>query len=52
VVVVAGVAAAAAVTLIFFTDWGGESEPPVAVGVAPIVGGAGSGAVLGAVLRF
>jgi tetratricopeptide (TPR) repeat protein len=50
--VVAGVAAAAAVTLIFFTDWGGESEPPVAVGVAPIVGGAGSGAVLGAVLRF
>ncbi|MBI5487110.1 MAG: PEGA domain-containing protein [Deltaproteobacteria bacterium] len=49
--VVAGVAAAAAVTLIFFTDWDGE-QPPVAVGVAPVVGEGGSGAVLGAILRF
>ena len=50
--VVAGAAAATALVLVFFTDWDGESPPPVAVGVAPVVGSGGSGAVLGAALRF
>lgn len=46
---IAGAAAVTALTLFFFTDFGGESPPPVAVGVAPT---ADRGAIVGATLWF
>ena len=47
----AGLAGGAALALAFFTDWGGEDDPGLEVGLTPL-GGDGQGGLCGAVLEL